>query len=221
MLRVHPLTPDRLTALIDSGVIIESDSLGIKVVRLQDGTYLKYFRRKRVFNRELLAPAAVAFARNARHLSRLAIPTVDVVALHRIVGAAHTVAIYRPLPGRSLRELMREGATDLDLMYRLGVFIAPIHRLGIYFRALHPGNVIISGREIGLIDLRDMRIHAWSLSRWARRRNWGHLFRCPEEWSHLTGQVEELLRGYRQAADLPRRELKRLDWWLAGASAGR
>lgn len=207
-MEIHPLSRSQLEELSLHAGLLERDRFGIKVLRLADGRYLKYFRRKRWFNRELLAPAALRFARHAHTLHRLGIPTLEVLSLHRIAGEPHTVAIYQPLPGHTLRELLAEGRADRQLMYRVGVFIARLHRQGVLFRSVHPGNIVVDGLRIGLIDLLDMHLRPWSLSRWARRRNWLHFLRCAEDNAHLHPElIDALLFGYRDAADLPRREL--------------
>lgn len=210
-LELRPLTAAELAAVTDGAKVIERDPQGEKVLMLADGRYLKFFRRKRTFNRDLLVPAAVRFTRHARHLNRLGIPTLEVTGLHRLIGTGASVAIYEPLPGRSLRQLLAQGEVDANLMYRVGVFIARLHRQGVYFRSLHPGNIIVNGNRLGLIDVLDMRPRRWSLSRWARRRNWRHLLRCPEDRPYLHAEhIDELLIGYRDAADLPQREARRV-----------
>lgn len=150
---------------------------------MANGYFLKYFRRKCLLHRELTAPAAVKFARNAHTLALLNIPTLTVKSLHRIMGGWHTVVLYEPLAGRTLRELLAANEVDTDLVYRLGAFLARVQRKGIYVHSIHTGNIIVDGETFGLIDIQDMHFYAWSLSRWARRRNWRHLFRNPADWS--------------------------------------
>lgn len=208
MMKIYPLSRQELEQLGSDARIIEQDGHGIKVLALPDGNFLKYFRRKRFLNRELLAPAAVRFTRNARRLQQLDVPTLQVRSLHRITGEPHTVAIYRPLPGETLRALLATGQVDRDLSYRIGVFMARLHRLGIFFRSVHPGNIIIDNNRAGLIDVLDMRFRPYSLLRWERRRNWLHFLRCEEDKPHWKPElVDELLAGYRDAADLPGVEL--------------
>lgn len=208
-LKISPLTRTELDQLTVNATVIERDQHGVKVMRLHDGRFIKFFRRKRLFNRELLAPAAVTFAQHALELQRLHIPTLQVQGIHRLNGTAYTIAVYEPLPGQSLRQLLAVGAADRDLMYRVGVFIARLHRLGVYFRSIHPGNIVVDGNRIGLIDLLDMRLRPWSLTRWARRRNWWHFLRCTEDRPHMQpALIDELLIGYRDAADLPYDEVR-------------
>lgn len=209
MIRIHPLSREQLDSAVERSEVVERDGHGIKVLRLQDGRYLKYFRRKRYFNRELLSPAAVRFARHARQLERLRIPTLEVESLHRIIGEPHTVAVYRPMPGDTLRALLAQDRADTQTLYRVGVFLARLHRQGVFFRSVHPGNIVVDGLRIGLIDLLDMKVRPWSMSRWARRRNWVHFLRCEEDRPHLRPElIDALLFGYRDAADLPFNEVR-------------
>ena len=210
MTDIYPLTRYELAELVRAADVIERDPHGIKVVRLPDGRYLKYFRRKRLVSRDLLVPAAIRFARNARQLWQMGIPTLRVTALHRIVGEPHTVTLYEPLPGRTLRELLVSGEADAALLYRIGEFLAQLHRLGILFRSVHPGNIVVNAGGIGLIDVLDIRFSAFSLARWQRRRNWLHFLRYPQEWHDNPELITTLLKGYRAIADLPGGELSTL-----------
>lgn len=209
MTAIRPITREELNQLTDAAEVLEQDSHGIKVLRLADGTFLKYFRRKRWFNSELLAPAAVKFARHANRLQTLGIPSMKVLQLQRVQGEPHTIAIYEPLPGDTLRDLLASGHADRELCYRVGVFIARLHRLGVLFRSLHPGNIIVNDGRLGLIDVLDMQFHSGSLWRWTRRRNWLHFLRCEVDQPWLKPElIDELLLGYADAADLPASELE-------------
>lgn len=209
-MEIIPINRSRLDLLSERGTVVEEDYYGLKVLRLPDGRFLKFFRRKRLLNKDLLAPAAIRFARHARHLQQLQIPTLTVERLHSIRGEPHSVAIYQPLPGETLRQMLLEHRVGPEQMYRVGVFIARLHRLGVYFRSLHPGNIVLDGQIPGLIDVLDCRIWPWSLTRWQRRRNWRHFLRCQEDHPQMTGElVDELLCGYRDAADLPVSEGRR------------
>lgn len=207
-MRIHPLSREQLDTLCQQGQVIEQDRHGIKVLQFPDGRFLKFFRRKRWLNRDLLSPAALRFARHAVQLERLAIPTLRVESLHRIPGEPHSVAIYHPLPGRTLRQLLASGEATPQLMYRIGTFLALLHRRGVYFRSVHPGNIVITGmQQFGLIDLLDMKVRPWSMSRWARRRNWLHFLRAPQDRPYLTpALIDAVIMGYLDDADLPQRE---------------
>jgi tRNA A-37 threonylcarbamoyl transferase component Bud32 len=202
-MKIHPLSRTTLEQLTSRGTVLERDDHGVKVLVLPDGNFLKYFRRKRLLSRDLLAPAALRFAINVRRLHALGVPVMRVLALHRIIGEAHTVVIYQPLAGESLRKLLATESVDAAQMRRVGSFIAHLHSLGIYFRSLHPGNIVIDGETPGLIDVLDLRMRAWSLTRWERHRNWLHFLRCEEDRPWLRGDlIDALLAGYHETSEL-------------------
>jgi hypothetical protein len=210
-MQIHPLSEQEFAVLIAGARVIESDGQHPKVLQLTDGRYLKYFRRKHLISRDLMVAAAVRFARHARRLGRMRIPTLTVRGLHRIHGSPDTIAVYEPLRGEPLRALLNSGRADTDLMYRVGGFIAQLHDRGIYFRSLHPGNIIVDGPAFGLIDLLDMRFKRGSLWRWQRQRNWLHFLRTRVDWPFLSRSlIEALLAGYGDASRLPAREILRM-----------
>ena len=217
-MKIYPLTRGELDRMTADGSVLERDSHGVKVVTLANGNFLKYFRRKRFFSRDLLSPAALRFAINVRRLEKLGIPVMRVLSLHRIAGEANTVVVYRPLAGESLRRLLVAGRVDPAMMHAVGRFIASLHQRGIYFRSLHPGNIVMSGSCPGLIDVLDMRARNRSLTRWERQRNWLHFLRCGEDRPYLCGElIDALLMGYHEAADLSDHQLDRVSSTVRGA----
>jgi hypothetical protein len=213
-MRMEHLDGVGLGRLLDGADVIEQDRVGPKVLALPDGRYLKLFRpRKRLFSKQLIWPAAHRFAANAARLSAAGVLTLTVDVLYRLPGPGRptTAALYRPLPGTTLRDQLAAGSAGASLLRQVGAFIADLHRRGIYFRSLHPGNVVVGEHALGLIDVLDLRFHRGPLSLRHRLRNWRHVLRCPQDADFLTsGAVATLLRGYLEAGDLPEHSLARL-----------
>jgi hypothetical protein len=90
--------------------------------------------------------------------------------------------IYRRLEGSPLDELLCSSDDRRDRLFRdYAAFIALLHARRIYFRSLHPGNVLLlPGGGFGLIDVADMRFPWLPLTLSRRRRNFQHLFRSVE-----------------------------------------
>jgi|GEM_PF-397889 len=223
VLKIEALPRSELEEQVRRSLILEQDGHGIKVLALPDGRYLKYFRRKRRFNRELWAPAAVRFARHARRLKRMGVASVSVQQLYRLTGEPHTVAVYHPLPGDTLRERLARGRLEREEARALGAFLAGLHQRGILFRSVHPGNIILMpDGGFGLIDVLDLRFWPWALQGRQRRRNWRHFMRCAEDRVHWTEPLlEAVLEGYgdREAgSDRQRRRRRALLWrlWTQG-----
>jgi tRNA A-37 threonylcarbamoyl transferase component Bud32 len=183
-------------ALTAGAEIVERDSFGVKVLRLPDESYFKLFRRKRLLSSALWRPYVQRFADACRVLAERRIPCPEVIALYRIPYIGRDAVHYRPLPGQTLRQMLKQGLDGADavrLRRQLGAFVARLHAEGIYFRSLHLGNIVLTPQgALGLIDLADMRAYRRGLGRILRQRNFRHMRRYPEEAEWLAGDGEFL-----------------------------
>jgi hypothetical protein len=174
-------------ALKAGAEIIESDVHGEKVLHLSDGSFLKLFRRKRWLSSAAWYPYARRFADNANALAARGIPVPRVFAVLRIPSVQRDAVRYWPLAGVTLRELFQGGGESMFesecRMKRLFTdFVIHLHSLGIYFRSLHLGNVVLTpAGELGLIDLADLRLYRHPLPVFMRRRNIRRMLDIPGE----------------------------------------
>jgi tRNA A-37 threonylcarbamoyl transferase component Bud32 len=183
-------------ALTADAEIVESDSYGAKVLLLPDKSYIKLFRRKRLLSSALWRPYAQRFADACRALAERRIPCPEIIALYRIPAIERDAVHYHPLVGQTLRQVLERGLGEPDaaqLRQQLGAFVARLHAMGIYFRSLHLGNIVLTPQKVfGLIDLADMRAYRRGLGRILRQRNLKHMLRYPEEAGWLAGNGEFL-----------------------------
>lgn len=171
------LQHDDYLALRKDGKVIEQDGHGDKVIILADGTFLKLFRRKRLITSAAIWPYAQRFADNAKKLEELGIPCPKIIQVYRIPSIERDAVHYHPLPGLTLRQL-RDGKADYpeDIREQFFAFVEKVQDLGVYFRSMHLGNVVLTPEgELGLIDISDMRIKKGPLSKGLRKRNWVHI----------------------------------------------
>ncbi|MFZ6046095.1 phosphotransferase [Pseudomonas sp. CR3202] len=189
-----------LDTLLQGAQTIEADGHGLKVARLADGSFLKLFRRKRLISSSIWSPPAQRFAENARRLQELGIAAPDIIETFQVPQRRANGVRYQPLPGETLRSHWRDlDAASRDAQVRqFGRFLARLHQLGVYFRSLHLGNVLLlPDGQLGLIDLSDMRISGHPLTSWKRRRNLQHMLRYEEDIRLLVGEHRAaLLDGY-------------------------
>lgn len=198
------MSTDAFETLVADANVLEHDSFGPKVLRLQDGSFFKLFRRKRLFSSEAFSPYASRFADNARRLTEIGIPTPEVLAVYRIAQPKRTAVHYQGLPGVTLRQAMAEAdALKRDQLAEcFGRLLATLHDQGIYFRSLHLGNVLLlpDGR-LGLIDFADLHAERGKLSNLKRKRNSRHMQRYEQDRLWLFDQHGEALRkGYKDIA---------------------
>lgn len=165
--------------LTREAVVLEADGFGPKVLQLENGLFLKLFRRKRWLSSALWRPYSLRFADNAERLQRLGIPTLEVRALYVIEDKSTTGVLYNPLPGLSLTQLAHRPTFRWEDIFALLVgFIRDLHQKGIYFRSLHLGNIICTPEgKLGLIDISDMRFMRKALPERLIRRNLAHFDR--------------------------------------------
>ena len=205
--RMLSMTSDAFQRLTTGAVVLEEDGFGPKVYLLEDGSFLKLFRRKRFFSSEALHPYAQRFAENAAALRGLLIPAPEVTGVYRMTDPVRTAVHYIGLPGNTMRTSMREAdeAGRERLVRRFGQLLAHLHDAGVYFRSLHLGNVIVlPNGELGLIDFADMQTYRKSLSVSKRKRNLRHVQRYEEdrEWIFET-YLSTLRESYRDATNTP------------------
>ena len=192
---MQPLSSEQYNRWRQGAQVLEKDGHGEKVLRLADGTFLKLFRRKSLLSKTAIYPPARRFADNAAELQRLGIPCPTVIALYRLSEPYRTIVHYDPLPGQTLRHLLRSDTTldQLELFARLAEFITHLHELGVYFRSLHMGNIVLTpDNEFGLIDISDMRCLGRPLSRRMRDRNYQHLLRYESDWGMVNPDISTL-----------------------------
>lgn len=191
----NKLTDAEFNELIDGAKILEGDSFGPKVYRLTNGHMLKLFRRKRLFSSALLQPYSVRFLDNAKRLQKLGIPTLEPLSAFQLQKPGMTAVLYQPLPGETLKDIYLASPECLrDHLPKLIAFIRKLHTLGIYFRSLHLGNIVLTpNQELGLIDIADLSIQRRALSKAKRKRNLAHF--------------ERLLKTMENAGDFPFMEL--------------
>ena len=176
------LTPDEYNQLCQNSTVLAADGYGDKVLLLSDQTIIKLFRVKRIISSAVFYSPARRFAKNAKKLQHLSIPTVSILKLYNIKSIKRSAVHYRQLEGVTVRDYIHSGKASTEFFSHLGQFLAHLHKLGVFFRSAHFGNIIYtSEKQFGLIDISDMKIHKYALNRNKRLRNMKHIFRLPED----------------------------------------
>lgn len=198
------MTPQMLETTLAGGEVLEQDERGYKVIRLKTGDMLKIFRVRRKVSGARIYSHARRFFRNAERLHALGISTVKCKRLFYFADSSDTAVLYSPVAGYTVRKLLDGNLLNQDMAHALGVYIAGLHQLGIHFRSLHMGNIVVTpdGRY-GLIDISDMSIYPWTLFCSTRVRNFRHLCRYPDDIKLLGATAwGALLQGYFDSSQL-------------------
>jgi tRNA A-37 threonylcarbamoyl transferase component Bud32 len=192
------MTQQALTDLLASASrIYEKDRHGIKVAQLKDSTIIKVFRVKRLMSGAQFYSYARRFCRNVERLKQRNIKVPEVLNLYHIESSRLSAVHYAPLVGKTIKDVMKEGLLDEKLAYQVGQFIARIHALGIYFRGLHVGNIVLTpSGDLGLIDVSELSIY-WHLSSYRRLRNFTRFWRHKDDKNCFgESNISELISGY-------------------------
>jgi serine/threonine protein kinase len=204
-LKMAPMNEALFNQLRRRSQVLEADAFGEKVLQLEDGTFLKIFRRKRLLSSATFIPYSVRFVHNAKKLRSLGILCPKPIQLYQMNRPGRSVVHYHPVPGNPLRALLKfpEEPEKIHLRYKLGKFVAELHARGIYFRSLHLGNIILSpdGR-FGLIDISDLKFFTPPLDTKKRKRNFRHFLRIDADRKWFERDPEKLFYlGYYEKFD--------------------
>jgi hypothetical protein len=199
------LDQDSYKRMIAGATVISRDLYGDKVLKLPDGLMVKLFRLKRRFSSAIIRPYAKRFERGARRLREIGIPSVEVIETFRVRFISRDVVVYHPLEGKTLRETIACNDNKKAPLKPFSAFFAGLHDRGIYFRAIHFGNVIVlPNGKFGLIDVSELRISQSSLSVRNRVRNFKPIFRYKEDRTAILDfGLDLFLDSYIENSSLP------------------
>lgn len=196
------LSHKQFSSLCRGATTLVKESFGDKVLRFPDESILKLFRIKHLISSARIYSHARRFARNAGRLSEKGIQTVSVHDVYNIPSISRSAVHYRPIEGVSLADHLKQMPVTPDLARQLAIFLARLHRKGVYFRAIHFGNIIIlPDLSFGLIDVDDMRIARSALNRKKRLRNFHHFTKYENDRDHLRPQGRVFISAYLDACD--------------------
>lgn len=165
-----------------SKIIEESGRTGIKIMRLQDGRYMKFFRIRHLISSARIWPYHDRFAKNAKKLTELGFKTVSVDSIIKIPEIKRTAVIYQPVEGFTLRQLFANGKLTPAILSDFGNFTQILHVTGINFDSLHLGNIILQeDGTFGIIDMTDMSFEKKPLRPSACLSNIARMLRYKED----------------------------------------
>ncbi len=188
------LAQSEFEAMCEGGTVLEKNEYGAKVVALKNGDIIKLFRIKHLVSGARLYSYARRFCRNAVRLQARGIPTVEIKKLYHFDNGVNSAVLYKPLPGKTLRQIAGTAEVTEELARSLAIFLSRLHQEGIHFHSLHAGNVVVTPEgEIGLIDISDLTVYPWSLFCNTRVRSFKRICRYPEDIKRFGQHYWQLL----------------------------
>ncbi len=112
--------------------------------------------------------------------------------------------VYPMLPGFSIRELDERDLLQPGVAGQLAAYMASLHKHGVYYKALHLGNIIVQeDGSFALIDIHSTRFYKQPLSIDKRVRNLLNMLRYPQDRKIISKDgVSQYFGEYLQASGL-------------------
>ena len=140
-----------------------------------EGMAYKFFHpKKKLISSKTFRPPAKRFKRNAEELNTRGVQAPIIEETFRAERSKCLILKYPLLAGVDYRE--KASLDQLDSLYTLPAICADLHQRGVYFRAIHLGNILhqASG-QYALIDISDCQFTKGPLGMYKRARNLAHL----------------------------------------------
>jgi len=195
------VTYNELTAFIAENEVVLGTAERPGLMLTPDNEIVKSFYRRKRFSTSTFIPQAMRFVRNGRKLLEKGIvgPVAnDVIYCPEI--PVHMV-IYQKLAGDDLREMCAAG--KIQCLVRLPEYLADLHDRGIFFRAIHLGNILFDGANMAIIDVSDLSTKNQPLNVFQRVRNFAHLLNSEDDKAYFASfGVHDFITAYLKAAAL-------------------
>lgn len=176
----------------------------------------KFFYKRKRFSTSTIKPQAKRFEKNGIRLKQIEIKAPLVKEIHYCKDISGHLVIYDMINGEDYRELCGKG--DADYLSDLPGFLTHLHQLGVYFRAIHLGNLIkCPSGEIALVDISDLSVRSRGLSVFRRARNLAHLIDTKEDIGYFNQYgLHKFLSEYFEASDFSKLQCRlfmaRFNW---------
>ncbi len=206
---VGTMTLDEFQRQISGGkVFVTEHGMPVAIRDSRHENFIKVWHRKPGLSSDLIWPYGFRFYANCNKLIARGIAAPDIHGYFRIRPGGQHVAIYRYMAGSSMEDLLVTG--QALPVKELAGFYAELHAKGIFFRSLHPGNILrLDTGQFAVIDVTDTRFYSRPLSLVQRTKN------LVQAWTRKRfrpllkpQQVEQLLLGYGHAASLSTPEVE-------------
>jgi len=169
------LLDSQLEEILASAQILYGDKSKPQLIVDASGMAYKFFHPpKKLISSKTFRPPAKRFIKNALELNKRGINAPIVEETLRGEHSKCLILKYAKLDGIDYREKISIGhPAPLD---SLPSICADLHRKGVYFRAIHLGNILHQPNgQYALIDISDCQLSRGTLGAYKRARNIAHL----------------------------------------------
>ena len=149
--------------------IEKADDLGHRKTFHKKNAIIKIFNVRGLISSGFFNTYASRIIKNSLKLKKYDIPSIEITNElvfqynRRLSGVS-----YKYIPGTTYRNLNHK--ITMDMITDLANYISNIHKKGIYFRAMHLGNILLHNKKLFLIDIAKIHFYPWPLFVFTRAR---------------------------------------------------
>ncbi len=160
--------------------IEKADDLGHRKTFHKKNEIIKIFNVRGLISSGFFNTYASRIIKNSLKLKKYDIPSIEITNElvfqynKRLSGVS-----YKYIPGTTYRDLRRK--ISMDMITDLANYISNIHKKGIYFRAMHLGNILLHNKKLFLIDITNIHFYPWPLFVFTRARAFRRMIKYQDD----------------------------------------
>lgn len=190
------LSTAELAEYIDENEILYGRVGRPEVMLTPDSKIVKCFYPRKKLSTSTFLPQAKRFSINAKKLQERNIPAPIVEEVLYCKEIPVHLIVYSWMDGEDLRFLC--GSGHIECLSDLPAFLAHLHKQGIYFRAIHLGNLLRQKNDtLAILDMSDLRTQSYALGAFQRARNLAHLMNRKDDKAYFVNYgVDRFVKEY-------------------------
>src|SRR6056300_108600 len=160
--------------------IEKADDLGYRKTFHKKNAIIKIFIVRGLISSGFFNTYASRIIKNSLKLKKYDIPSIEITNElvfqynRRLSGVS-----YEYIPGTTYRDLSHK--ITMDMITDLANYISNIHKKGIYFRAMHLGNILLHNKKLFLIDIAKIHFYPWPLFVFTRARAFRRMIKYQDD----------------------------------------
>jgi hypothetical protein len=160
--------------------IEKADDLGYRKTFHKKNAIIKIFIVRGLISSGFFNTYASRIIKNSLKLKKYDIPSIEITNElvfqynRRLSGVS-----YKYIPGTTYRDLSHK--ITMDMITDLANYISNIHKKGIYFRAMHLGNILLHNKKLFLIDIAKIHFYPWPLFVFTRARAFRRMIKYQDD----------------------------------------
>jgi hypothetical protein len=160
--------------------IEKADDLGHRKTFHKKNEIIKIFNVRGLISSGFFNTYASRIIKNSLKLKIYDIPSIEITNElifqynRRLSGVS-----YKYIPGTTYRDLSHQ--ITMDMITDLANYISNIHKKGIYFRAMHLGNILLHNKKLFLIDIAKIHFYPWPLFVFTRARAFRRMIKYQDD----------------------------------------